>query len=68
MNRFIGRKKELRELNQIFNIQERRLVSVIGIRGVGKTTLISEFKNRYLMDGNCILFEFRGRKYEKMSQ
>lgn len=63
MNKFIGRKNELRILKNNLNEKSRKLVSIIGRRGVGKSRLNLEFKQRYLInDENIKIIEFRGRK------
>ena len=41
--KIIGRKKELEQLNSIFNSDKAELVAVYGRRRIGKTFLIKEF-------------------------
>ena len=44
----IGRSKEIKELNQLYNSGKAELVAVYGRRRVGKTYLINEtFSNRF---------------------
>ena len=41
--RFVGRKRELAKLEEILNQPDGRLVSLVGLGGVGKTRLATEF-------------------------
>lgn len=44
---FIGREKELKELNKLYNDDKFQLFVLYGRRRVGKTTLLKEFcKNK----------------------
>lgn len=36
---FIGRRSELQELKDFYNSKQRKMVAIIGRRGVGKTRL-----------------------------
>lgn len=54
--KFIGRKKELNELYNLYKVNDRRLVSIIGRRGVGKSRLNDEFRKRCLNNNDVFLF------------
>ena len=54
MGGLIGREKELRELNYIFNDPKLRSCAVIGRRRIGKTALIKEF----IEDRDAIYIQF----------
>lgn len=76
MKKFIGRKEELQELKDFLKTPERRLISLIGRRGVGKTRLKEEFKRKYVEDNQLknkenatyFLIEFRGKKNQTEKQ
>lgn len=60
--KFIGRKKELKQLHDLFLIKDRRLVTVIGRRGVGKSRLNDEFQRKYLNNDNVVSIKLKGNK------
>lgn len=61
--RFIGRQRELFILKEFLVSNDRKLVSIIGRRGVGKSRLNDEFIKRYIKNNNLIsLIQFKGGK------
>lgn len=51
-NRFVGRKRELKKLEELYVTDEFQMAVFYGRRRVGKTTLINEFckgKKRYFV-------------------
>lgn len=53
MNRFIGRKRELKALNELYDMQGFRMTVVYGRRRIGKSSLIKEF----IKDKRCLYYE-----------
>ncbi len=51
--KFIGREKELKELNNRYNSKNKEFGIIYGKRRIGKSSLINEF----LKDKNAILFQ-----------
>ena len=51
--KFIGREKELKELNNRYNSKNKEFGIIYGRRRIGKSSLINEF----LKDKNAILFQ-----------
>lgn len=68
MMKFIGRRKELRYLQEELNKETRSLISIIGRRGIGKSRLVNEFKKRFLNQEDHFLLEFKGNKNLNKSQ
>ncbi|MCA9840064.1 MAG: tetratricopeptide repeat protein [Trueperaceae bacterium] len=48
--RFIGRKRELAELGRLLNASDCRLISLVGLGGMGKTRLLLEFASQQLQN------------------
>ncbi|MEU6599880.1 helix-turn-helix domain-containing protein [Streptomyces flaveolus] len=57
----IGRDSELGTLTELLRQPERRLVSVVGIGGVGKTHLAAEAVRRVASDGKPVVWRTRGQ-------
>ena len=54
----IGRKKEIKLLNEICDLEESSLVAIYGRRRIGKTYLVNHMFKKYRQD--CLFFEFTG--------
>ncbi len=63
-NRIVGRKKELKELKDIFNSKKSEFVTVLGRRRVGKTYLIRNF----FQNNGCIFFQVIGLQNGSLEQ
>src|SRR6266851_1942873 len=54
---FIGRDRELRELTKLLSQPENRLISVLGLGGIGKTRLaLAVAERQQEIFGKCIYF------------
>lgn len=54
---FYGRETELETLSQWLTTQNPRLISVLGISGIGKTTLVKQFVDRHLQQFDVIIWK-----------
>ena len=54
----VGRKKELKQLNKICDLDKSSLVAIYGRRRIGKTYLINQMFKKHRQD--CLFFEFTG--------
>jgi len=54
----IGRKKEIKLLNEICELDESSLVTIYGRRRIGKTYLVNHMFKKHRQD--CLFFEFTG--------
>ena len=55
----IGRKKEIKLLNEICELDESSLVAIYGRRRIGKTYLVNHMFKKHRQD--CLFFEFTKR-------
>jgi predicted AAA+ superfamily ATPase len=54
----VGRKKEIKVLNEICDLDESSLIAIYGRRRIGKTYLVNHMFKKYRQD--CLFFEFTG--------
>ncbi|MBO5489623.1 MAG: ATP-binding protein [Eubacterium sp.] len=61
---FVGRERELAQLNQVFHKKENSIVVLYGREGVGKTSLIKEF----IRDKRCVYYQAREWSMQEQSK
>ncbi|UCH89351.1 MAG: AAA family ATPase, partial [Thermoplasmata archaeon] len=64
--RFLGRADELAKLNQLIDNKLPRVMVIIGIPGVGKTTLVSKILNDYVQESSSNIFWYQLHEWDSL--